>query len=574
MRPQTAADALCHALVAQGVDVLFGHPGGAILPFYDALHRAGAPRHVLMRHEQGAAHAADGYARATGRVGVCVATSGPGATNLVTGLAAAIMDGVPMVAITGQVPSTVLGTDAFQETDVIGVTMPVTKHGYLVEKAADLPSVVAEAFQLAVSGRPGPVLIDIPKDVQNALCPAVVARAPDDIRRANAGPVPHPSRAGQLRDPEISHVAELVNRAERPVVMIGRGVVSSGTTAQLRQLIHADLPVIPTLLGLDGFPATHPNCLGMPGMHGTVRANRAIQRADLILGLGLRFDDRVIGRPDRFAPNAVVVHVDIDAASMGRTIRPHVRLVGDLRAVLPALAESIARRDRAAWWSELRAWSREPEPAEPWTAPQGPLTGRAACRGLAARIAASDAVVATDVGQHQMWLAQELRDASPRTHLTSGGLGAMGYALPAGVGAAVGCPDRPVWVVAGDGGFQMTMQELATAVQERLRLRIAVVNNGFLGMVRQWQELFYSRRYSAVEIPGPDFTQIARAYEIPARAVSWCDELEPALAWAEAEPGPVLLDLHVEREDNVYPMVPSGAALDEMVTTPNAEASV
>ncbi|MBI2072794.1 MAG: biosynthetic-type acetolactate synthase large subunit [Gemmatimonadetes bacterium] len=569
MRSQTAADALCQALVAQGVDVMFGHPGGAILPFYDALHRAGAPRHVLMRHEQGAAHAADGYARATGRVGVCVATSGPGATNLVTGLAAAIMDGVPIIAITGQVPSTVLGTDAFQETDVIGVTMPVTKHGYLVENAADLPSIVAQAFQLAAAGRPGPVLIDIPKNVQNAPCPAVVAPARDSRRRADTGPVPYRNDGDRPRDPEISHVAELVNRAERPVVMIGRGVVSSGTSAQLRQLIErADLPVIPTLLGLDGFPATHPNCLGMPGMHGTVRANRAIQHADLILGLGLRFDDRVIGRPDRFAPNAAVVHVDIDAASMGRTIRPHVRLIGDLRDVLPALAAGIAPRDRSTWWSELRAWPREPESVEPWSVPQGPLTGRAACRGLAARIAESGAVVATDVGQHQMWLAQELRDASPRTHLTSGGLGAMGYALPAGVGAAVGCPERSVWVVAGDGGFQMTMQELATAVQERLRLRIAVVNNGFLGMVRQWQELFYSRRYSAVEIPGPDFTQIARAYEIPARAVSWCDELEAALEWAEAEPGPVLLDLHVEREDNVYPMVPSGAALDEMVTAP------
>lgn len=565
MRSETAADALCQALVAQGVDVIFGHPGGAILPFYDALHRAGSPRHVLMRHEQGAAHAADGYARATGRVGVCVATSGPGATNLVTGLAAAIMDGVPMIAITGQVPSTVLGTDAFQETDIIGVTIPVTKHGYLVQCAEDLPAVVAEAFQLAVSGRPGPVLIDIPKDVQNR--PSRWPEGPQRRQDTRGGL----ARVRQPSDREIRHVADVVNRAERPVVMIGRGVVCSGTSGQLRHLTQrADLPVVPTLLGLDAFPATHPNCLGMPGMHGTVRANQAIQRADLILGLGLRFDDRVIGRPDRFAPNAVVVHADIDAASMGRTIRPHVRLVGDLSAILPALAANITRVDRSAWWSELRAWPREPEPADPWSASEGPLTGRVVCRGLAARIAASDAVVATDVGQHQMWLAQELRDASPRTHLTSGGLGAMGYALPAAVGAAVGCPERSVWVVAGDGGFQMTMQELATAVEERLRLRIAVVNNGFLGMVRQWQELFYSRRYSAVEIPGPDFTQIARAYEIPARSVSWCDELEPALEWAEAEPGPVLLDLHVAREDNVYPLVPSGAALDQMVTAPAA----
>jgi len=592
MNTMTAAEALCHALVAEGVDVVFGHPGGAILPFYDALHRMGAPRHVLMRHEQAAAHAADGYARATGRVGVCIATSGPGATNLVTGLATAHMDSVPVVAITGQVPTALRGQDAFQETDILGITIPVTKHGFVVERPEDLPVIVREAFRIARSGRPGPVLIDIPKDVQNGPCAFEPARAAGNGARATGTPrqpahptngaAPHANgtRPGGGLTPEnaaaLEAAAKLLNEAERPVIMAGRGVVVAGVADALRALAErADLPVVTTLLGLDAFPTTHPLALGMPGMHGTVRACNAIQRADVVLGLGLRFDDRVTGPVARFAPAATIIHADIDPTVIGRTVRPALRLVGDLRETLPALLERIAPADRAAWWAELREWPRDAAPAPAAGSPPaplaGPLTARDAARALAARIAASGGIVATDVGQHQMLVAQELRDAAPGTHLTSGGLGTMGYALPAAFGAALGRPDRPVWAVAGDGGFQMTLQELATVVQERAPLRIAVLNNGYLGMVRQWQELFYERRYSASELGGPDFTMLARAYGIPARRVCHLAELDDALDWAERADGPALLDLRLPAEENVYPMVPPGAALDEIVTAPDAE---
>ncbi|HEY8470736.1 MAG TPA: biosynthetic-type acetolactate synthase large subunit [Longimicrobiales bacterium] len=592
MNAMTAAEALCHALVAEGVEVIFGHPGGAILPFYDALHRVGAPRHVLMRHEQAAAHAADGYARATGRVGVCVATSGPGATNLVTGLATAQMDSVPLVAITGQVPSALRGQDAFQETDILGITIPVTKHGFIVERPEDLPAIVREAFRIARSGRPGPVLIDIPKDVQNGPCPFEPASAATNGAGARIAPwLPgHQASRGAsganggrqgvgdtLRDAAaLDAAAKLLNEAERPVIMAGRGVVVAGMAEVLRALAErADLPVVTTLLGLDAFPATHPLALGMPGMHGTVRACRAIQRADVILGLGLRFDDRVTGPAARFAPGAKIIHMDIDAAVIGRTVKPALRIVGDLRETLPALLERIAPADHAAWWAELREWPREAAPAaSPGSAgptAAGPLTAREAARALAARIAASGGIVATDVGQHQMLIAQELRDAAPGSHLTSGGLGTMGYALPAALGAALGRPDKPVWAVAGDGGFQMTLQELATVVQERVPIRIAVLNNGYLGMVRQWQELFYERRYSASEITGPDFTMLARAYGVPARRVRRLDELDEALDWAERVHGPALLDLRLPAEENVFPMVPPGASLDEIIVAPDAE---
>ena len=558
--PETGADALCRALVNEGVEVMFGHPGGAILPFYDALYRAGAPRHVLMRHEQGAAHAADGYARATGRVGVCVATSGPGATNLVTGLAAAIMDSVPVVAITGQVATTVMGTEAFQETDILGVTMPVTKHGFVVQNADDIPAIVTEAFRIARSGRPGPVLIDVPKDVQNAPCRT--GRAPGGPAWGNGKAATHvlPS------DADFARAAELLNAARRPLVMVGRGAVLAGVQEQIQQLVErGNWPVSATLLGLDGFRATHPMCIGLPGMHGTERANRAIQRADVLLGLGLRFDDRVTGPPARFAPEATIIHLDIDPVAIGRMARPNVRLLGDLRSTLPALAHRVRPARHPEWWAEMGAWAREAAPCPPYI---GPLLGRQAAHALAQHIGRTGALVATDVGQHQMWIAQELLDASPGTHLTSGGLGAMGYSLPAAFGGAVGRPDRPAWCVVGDGGFQMTMQELGSIVEEGVALKIAVFNNGFLGMVRQWQEMFYDRRYSASELSGPDFVLLAGAYGIPARAVKRAEDLEPALAWAESTKGPVLLDLRVAREENCYPMVPSGKALDELVLGP------
>lgn len=577
MTPRTGADLLCRALHDEGVTVLFGHPGGAILPFYDALHRDGELRHVLTRHELGAANAADGYARTTGRVGVCVATSGPGATNLVTGLATAMMDSVPMVAITGQVARPSMGTDAFQETDILGVTAPVTKYGFLADSGEDLPDVVAEAFRLARAGRPGPVVIDVPKDVQaedvtitdagparsdTRPVPGVDRRVRGD-RRASDGE----TAAGALRD-AIDRAAELLDHAERPVLMVGRGVLLAGVVDAVRRLAErASLPVVTSLLGLDAFPASHALAMGLPGMHGTPRANRAIQEADVVVGLGLRFDDRVVGRVESFAPRARIVHFDIDSAAMGRTVVPHVEVVGDLSHTLPALAERIRRRTRPEWMARIRSWDREAVPQRP-ALDAGPISGRAVIRAIAERVSRTGAIVVTDVGQHQMWLAQELPDVEPRTHLTSGGLGTMGYALPAGIGAAVGRPDRDVWIVAGDGGFQMNIQELATAAQEGLRLRIAIVNNGFLGMVRQWQELFYDGRYSQSEIGSPDFAAVAAAYGIPGRAVDRGLEVADALDWAEGMDGPVLLDLRVTREENVYPLVPSGAALHEFVPEP------
>jgi acetolactate synthase-1/2/3 large subunit len=557
----TGADRIVRALEEQAVSVVFGHPGGAVLPLYDALHRAGRPRHVLVRHEQGAGHAADGYARATGRTGVCIATSGPGATNLVTSLATALMDSVPMVAITGQVATTVQGTDAFQETDVLGVTMPVTKHGFLVNRAADLDRVIREAFRIAASGRPGPVLIDVPKDVlagpYEMALPSLLAwrngrlpRQPLSLRNSSG----------------IAEAAHWLNGAERPLIMAGRGVLLSKTCDTLREFAErTDTPVVTTLLGLDAFPATHPLSLGMPGMHGTVRACRAIQRADVILGLGLRFDDRVTGPPATFASKARIIHVDIDATVMGRTVRPTLPIVGDLRSVMHDLLRHMQPATHETWTEEREEWARWPDDPDADSPLPAPLTGRTVTRALAARIAAERAIVVTDVGQHQMWLAQELRDADAGTHLTSGGLGTMGYALPAGIGAAIGEPGRPVWVLAGDGGFQMTMQELATVVQERLPIRIAVLNNGFLGMVRQWQELFYEKRYAASELSGPDFVMLARAFGIPGMTVSDRSSLTNALACAGNMEGPVLLDLRVVREDQVYPMVPPGQPLDAVI---------
>ncbi len=551
---------MCRALRAEGVEVLFGHPGGAILPFYDALHRDGGLRHVLTRHELGAAHAADGYARSTGRVGVCVTTSGPGATNLVTGLATAMMDSVPVVAITGQVARAAMGTEAFQETDILGVTAPVTKYGFLADDPDGLDDVIAEAFRLARSGRPGPVLVDVPKDVQAHQVGA-------------AGP--RWDRHGSMRDgaaatavgDALDRAAAMVNGAERPVLMVGRGVLLANVVAAVRRLAEwAELPVVTSLLGLDAFPARHPLALGLPGMHGTPRANRAIQEADLILGLGIRFDDRVVGRAEDFAPRAKIVHFEIDPTVVGRTVRADHWVPGDLAETLPGLIARIRPRTRPLWRARLGGWDREAGAGEPTPTGTGPLRARDVIRALAERISRSRSIVVTDVGQHQMWLAQELPDVEPGAHLTSGGLGTMGYALPAGIGAGVAHPDREVWVVAGDGGFQMNIQELATAAQERPRLRIAVVNNGFLGMVRQWQELFYDRRYSASEISGPDFARVAEAYGIPARSVERREDVAAALEFACGCAGPALVDLRVVREENVYPIVPAGAALDEFVT--------
>ncbi|MHB1192764.1 MAG: biosynthetic-type acetolactate synthase large subunit [Longimicrobiales bacterium] len=567
----TGADILCRALHAEGARVLFGHPGGAILPFYDALHRDGRLRHVLVRHEQGAAHAADGYSRATGEVGVCVSTSGPGATNLVTGLATAMADSVPVVALTGQVSRAALGTEAFQETDILGITAPVTKYGFLPASADEIPGIVAEAFKLARSGRPGPVLVDLPKDLQNE--PVSEGVRASLACSGPAAPQAADAPADSVAYAMIRRAAALVDKAERPVLMVGRGILLAGMVETVRRLAEwAELPVATSLLGLDAFPAGHPLALGLPGMHGTPRANRAIHAADVILGLGLRFDDRIVGRAEDFAPHARIVHFDIDPSVIGRTLRPEVSVRGDLAETLPLLTALVRPRARPEWMRRLQGWEREAEPLVPAPA-EGLPHGRTVLRVVAGEISRARGIVVTDVGQHQMWMAQELADIEPRSHLTSGGMGTMGYSLPAAIGAAVGCPGRDVWVVAGDGGFQMTLHELATAVQERCRLRVVVVNNGYLGMVRQWQEHFYESRYSASEITGPDFAALAQAYGIPARTVACGAALGDAVAWAGAADGPVLLDLRVAREDNVYPFVPAGTPLHEFVTASRAAVS-
>ena len=581
----SGAELLRRALVKAGTRVMFGHPGGAILPFYDVLHGAPGPRHVLMRHEQGAAHAADGYARASGEVGVCVATSGPGASNLVTGLATALMDGVPMVAVTGQVPSTLMGTDPFQEIDTLGITMPVTKHGFLVRRPEDIPGVVADAFRIARGGRPGPVVVDVPKDVQFA-----EADIPDELAS------PHRERADEAAQEKERFAVSFVDgkptttgaavaaalarlrAAERPVLMVGRGVISSETSEEVLALAEAtNLPVVTTLLGLDAFPTLHPQCVGMPGMHGTQRANHAISEADLIIGLGLRFDDRVTGKASKFAPGAGIIHFDIDPRAHGRTIRTDVAVLGDLRQTLPPFARGASEGYQvpAAWWQRMHDWRREAaEPAPPMDAAtaEGPLSGRQVSRAIAEVVRREHAIVVTDVGQHQMWLAQEVADADPCTHLTSGGLGTMGYALPAALGAAIGAPDRPVWAVIGDGGFQMTMQELATVVQEGVHLRVAIMNNGALGMVRQLQMRVHGGRRVATDLGAPDFCALANAYRIHSEMVEEAGELDAALDRAATWPGPVVLDLRIPAEDEVYPMVPSGAGLSEMwMKAPPAE---
>ena len=576
MNEVNGGEVLRRCLIHEGVEVMFGYPGGAILPFYDALHGKSAPRHVLMRHEQFAAFAADGYARATGRVGVCVATSGPGASNLVTGLGTALMDSVPMVAITGQVPSASLGTDAFQELDVVGMTMPVTKHAFLVQHVRDLPAVVSEAFRIARSGRPGPTLVDVPKDVLMARVEAHPLTEPHwPAGNGGAARGSHPaggtgssSRPSQAElEATIDRARALLASAQRPVIMAGRGVVLAGMTEALLAFAEThDLPVITTLLGLDAFPSEHPLCLGMPGMHGTERANLAIQKTDLVLGLGLRFDDRVTGRVSGFAPHATIVHFEVSEAVVGRTVRPQLRVVGDLRRTLPALTRGAVSQPLDLWWAELAGWCREAEEVDGALMESGPLSGRVASRLLGRWIGDRGALVATDVGQHQMWLAQELRNALPASHITSGGLGSMGFALPAAIGAAVACPDRETWVVAGDGGFQMSAPELATVVQEGLPLRIAVMNNAALGLVWQWQSLSYGERFVASTLSGPNFEMLANSFGIPAWTVSTVERLQEVLRAMSDAKGPALIDIRVPTDEHVYPMVQPGSALDQMLT--------
>lgn len=550
----TGAQLMCRVLLEQGVDLLFGYPGGAIMPFYHALPEHPALRHVLVRHEQAAAHAADGYARASGRPGVCVATSGPGATNLVTGLATAHMDSSPVVAITGQVPRSMIGRDAFQETDIIGITQPITKHNALVEDIADLADTLREALYVAREGRPGPVLVDVPKDVQNQK----VAYTP-------TGPRPSPGggeRSTAEGDPaaDLARVARLIAEARRPLIMAGHGILLAGAYDELRCLAErTGMPVITTLLGISGFPESHPLHLGMPGMHGEVHVNRAIQHADLIVGAGLRFDDRVTGNTAAFAPRARIVHIELDPSEVGKNVPTEVALVGDCREVLRRLLPLVRPRECAAWRAEIEGFARiRTEHYRGNLSPEGIL------RTLD-EVMEGRCTVVSDVGQHQMWVAKLFPYERPNTHITSGGLGTMGFAVPAAMGVRLARPEEPVWAISGDGGFQMNLQEIATMVQERIPVKMAIFNNGYLGMVRQWQQFFHGRRYSATPIWSPDYVKLAEAYGVPGWRVTEADRAADAVRAAMAVPGPALVEFVIEQEANVFPMIPPGASLSEPI---------
>ena len=548
---------VCEALIQEGVDTVFGLPGGAILPFYQTLSHYPAIRHILVRHEQGAVMAADGYARATGKVGVCVATSGPGATNLVTGLSVALMDSAPVVAITGQVARAAIGSDAFQETDVTGVTVPVTKHNYLVMKAADLPMVLKEAFYIARTGRPGPVLIDIPKDVQTEIANF---NYPEKVDL----PAHRPVLEGHAA--QIKRAAKLIEGARRPVILAGHGVILSQGFDELQELAErAQIPVVTTLLGLSGFPSAHVLCLGMPGMHGSVFANQAIDEADLLIALGTRFDDRVTGNLKTFASRAKTIHVDIDAAEIGKNVTPAVPIVGDVKHVLQQLLRLVGPKTHPEWLRRLDEL-RVKHPLGYHESEQ--LVPQFIIQQLS-EVTDGRALITTGVGQHQMWAAQLYRFKERNMFISSGGAGAMGFEVPAALGAQVGRPDAVVWTIAGDGGFQMTLMELATMVEAGAPVKIALINNGSLGMVRQWQDLFYNKDYFATVYTGnPDWVKLAEAYGIAGLRVTEKDEVAPAIAEAMKRPGPVLVDFQVAFEENVYPFIPPGQGVAQIIEAP------
>ena len=557
----TGAQILWEALVREGVTDIFGYPGGAILPAYDAM--LGYPiRHILVRHEQGATHMADGYARASGKVGVAIATSGPGATNMVTGLATAMMDSSPIVCITGQVGSRLIGSDAFQETDITGITLPVTKHNYLVTRAEDVAPAVLEAFAVAKSGRPGPVLIDITKDAQQSSCEVDWDAAQPRLLDAEDDALP--GDGGYLE------AIALLNAAERPLILAGHGIMQSGAERQVLRLAErAHIPIAVTLLGIGGVPASHPLNLGMMGMHGESWVNEAIQSADLLIALGMRFDDRVTGNLKTYAPTARKIHVDIDRAELNKNVRVDVAIAKDLRAALDEWLPHVEKRDRTAWLDHIDALKGDAAVRDIQNLPDNGHLYAAHVINDIWRLTSGDAVVVTDVGQHQMWEAQYYKHDRSRSLITSGGLGTMGFALPAAIGAKIARPDAEVWVIVGDGGFQMTMCELATVVQEGIDINVAIINNGYLGMVRQWQEFFYERRYAATPLIGPDFAKLAQAFGIDGVAVKQRRDVAGVVEGARRSGRAAVIDFQVEQEDTVYPMVPAGADLDKMIRRPS-----
>jgi acetolactate synthase-1/2/3 large subunit len=557
----TGAQILCETLEHLGVRHIFGYPGGAILPVYDAIGKSKL-HHILVRHEQGATHMADGYARASGGVGVAMATSGPGATNMVTGIATAMLDSSPVVCITGQVSSKLLGSDAFQEVDITGITMPITKHNVVVTKVEDIARTVREAFVIANSGRPGPVLVDITKDAQQATT---------EFDFEAAAPHLPPKRYRDNHDQEeFDRAVELLNSAKRPVILAGRGIMLSGAMRAFEQFVRTShIPVAMTLLGIGCFPATDPMNLGMMGMHGEAWVNTAIQEADLLIAVGMRFDDRVTGDLRTYARNARKIHIEVDRAEINKNVKVDAAIIGDAGESLARLLPHIHDRDHSVWLTHIKELRGDSAVRDIQSLPDSGHLYAAHVINDLWKVTKGGAIVVTDVGQHQMWEAQYYHHNEPRTLITSGGLGTMGFALPAAIGAKFAKPDSEVWVVVGDGGFQMTSCELATIVQEKIKINIAIINNGYLGMVRQWQEFFYDKRYVATPLVAPDFAALANAFGIRGERVTKRNEVVPTIESARETDQTVLLDFRVEQEDSVYPMVPAGAALHEMIRRPN-----
>ena len=550
--PKSGAEIIIKSLKAEGVDAIFGYPGGQIIPFYDALYDSDL-KHYLVRHEQGAAHAADGYARATGKPGVCVATSGPGATNLVTGIATAYMDSIPMIALTGQVPCDLLGRDSFQEVDITGITLPITKHNFLVKDVKDLARTIKEAFHIATTGRPGPVLIDVPKDVQVS---KTKFKYPETTHLKGYKPTVGGNKG------QISNAAKLIGEAKKPVIYAGGGVVISGAEGELYRLAELTLsPVTTTLMGKGAFPETHPMSLGMLGMHGTKAANYAVSDCDLLIAVGARFDDRVTGKIDEFAPYAKIIHIDIDPAEIGKNVQIDVPIVGDVKRILAEINVKLEQSLASEWHDKIAKWkAKHPLKYEK----NGSLKPQFIIEQIY-EVTKGEAIIVTEVGQNQMWAAQHFNYTKPRSFISSGGLGTMGYGFPAAIGAKVGCPDSIVFDIAGDGSFQMNIQELATAVHYNIPVIVVILNNGYLGMVRQWQEIFYDRRYSFTDITGPDFVKVAEAYGAMGIRVTDDKGVKPALKKAIAAKRPVVIDFVVDREENVFPMVPPGGANHKML---------
>lgn len=560
---KTGGQIIWESLMQEGVEVVFGLPGGAILPAYDDLAKYEYPiHHVLVTHEQGASHMADGYARATRRVGVCVATSGPGATNLITGLATANMDSVPIVAFTGQVPNSLLGRDGFQEADVQGVSLPVTKHNYLITDIEELAPAIKEAFYIARTGRPGPVLIDICKDVLQA---TTDYHYPETVNLPGYNPNQNAPDAAS-----IARAARLINEAERPLIVSGQGVSIAKAEAELRQLAEkANIPVATSLLGIGTFPATHPLSISWGGMHGEAYCNYALQECDVLLAVGARLDDRLTGAFDTFAAKAKIIHIDLDPAEMGKNITIDTPVVADALLALRELVPKVETNEHPAWLSQIAEWKEDTSGRDILAQETDELIAPYVMQQLWHATNQGDATVVSDVGQHQMWEAQYFHHTKKRSLLTSGGLGTMGYGLPAAIGAQMGTPGEEIWVVAGDGGFQMTMVELSTVVQERLPIKIAIINNGFLGMVRQWQDVFYNKRHSGTPLFNPDFCKIAEAYGVPGRAVTKKEDVYDAIKEAQNTEGPFLLDFQVEEFTNVYPMVAPGKSNADMIRRPS-----